>query len=185
MSIPLFGPAKPPITPFILNDAGNTTSWQLVVSTAGVFSWSAVGFNAAAYPVSPYPMATSPTGFKTSLSVLAAGTWPPVIATPSGDKSPYKVRLAPTPQDNRQTEIIYAAKWMDILNGNGYNVIPDEGHGAQLDFAKAELLRGNNDDMADKYETMAMQKNTEFLTFIRNRQTQQAQNQVPFLTDLD
>jgi hypothetical protein len=185
VSTPLFGPSQPPIVPFILNDATNITSWQLTVSNAGVFSWTSVAFNAAAYPISPYVMATLPTNLQTSLSVSIAGAWPPPIGKPSSNKGPYKVRLAPTPQDLRQTEIIYAAKWLDIYNANSYNVIPDEGHGAQLDFAKAELLRGNSDDLAQQYETQAMAKLSEFLTYVRNRQTQMASRQEPYVSDLD
>jgi len=183
-STPMFGSALPPIVPFYLNDAGNTTSWQLVVSNAGVFSWLTVAFSSS-YRVSPFPMATLPLNQQTSLGVTAAGTWPPPIGQPTQDKGPYKVRLAPPPSDQRQTEIIYAAKWVDIYNANSYNVIPDEGHGAQLDFAKAELLRGNSDDLAPQYEQQAMQKTTEFLTFVRNRQNQQPTRQETYLQDLD
>lgn len=95
------------------------------------------------------------------------------------------VRIAPMPQDVRQTELIYAAKWLDIVNQNSYNVIPTEGHQAQLDFAKADLMRANSDDLAAQYETSAMQQLTEFLTFVRNRQTQQVSRCEPYLLDLD
>jgi hypothetical protein len=183
-STPMFGSALPPITPFFLNDPGNTTSWQLVVSNAGVFSWQTVAFSAS-YQVSPFVMATLPLNQQTSLGVTNTGTWPPPIQKPSQVKYPFKVRLAPAPSDLRQTEIIYAAKWLDIYNANSYNVIPDEGHQAQLDFAKAELMRGNSDDLADKYEQLAMQEVTEFLTFVRNRQNQQPSRQETYLTDLE
>jgi hypothetical protein len=184
MSTPLFGSAPPSIAPFIMNDPGNTTSWQLAVSNAGVFSWSAVAFSAG-YRVSPFVMATLPLNQQTSLGVTAAGSWPPPIGAPSQNKGPSKIRLAPAPSDSRQTEIIYAAKWLDIYNANSYNVIPDEGQGAQLDFAKAELLRSNSDDLAPQYEQQAMQKTTEFLTFVRNRQNQQPNRLETYLTDLD
>jgi hypothetical protein len=185
MSIPLFGSALPPIVPFYLNDPANTTSWQLVVSVAGVFSWSAVGFNPRTYPVSPFTMATVPSNMLTTISVSAAGAWPPGITKPTTDKGPYKVRLAPTPQDLRQTELIYDAKYLRIVNQNSYNVIPDEGHQCQLDFAKAELMRQNSDDLAQQYETLAMEELTEFLTFVRERQSQQPAEQLPYLSDLD
>lgn len=184
-AIPLFGPALPPVVPFILNDAGNTTSWQLVVSTAGVFSWQSVTWNGAVYPVSPFVMATIPSNLQTAISVPVAGTWPPVIKKPFSEKGPYKVRLAPAPSDQRQTELMYDAKYLPIVNANSYNVIPEEGHHAQLDFAKAELMRGNSDDLADKYEALAMQQVTEFLTFIRDRQTQHRAGVQPYIYDLD
>lgn len=95
------------------------------------------------------------------------------------------IRVAPMPQDIRQTEIVYTAKWLDIVNANSHNVIPSEGHQAMLNFVKAELLRANSDDLADKYETQGMQNLNEFLTFVRNRQIQQNSTQEPYLSDLD
>lgn len=183
-STALYGSALPPIAPFYLNDPTNMTSWQLVVANGGMFSWAAIPYFPG-YPVAPFVMATIPSNLQTSLGVTAAGTWPPPIGKPTSDKGPYKVRLAPMPSDQRQTEIIYAAKWLDIQNVNSYNVIPDEGHGAQLDFATKELLMGNNDDMAAQFDSQAKEKLTEFLTFIRNRQTQLAAQVEPYLNDLD
>lgn len=179
--VPLFGSALPQVVPFYLNDAANKTSWQLEVSTAGVFSFGAVQFNPI-YPVSPYVMATMPTNLKTGLSVSQAGT--PTYLKPSDSKGPYKVRLAPRPSDMRQTELIYDAKYLQILNENSYNVIPEEGHHAQMDFAKSELLMQNSDDLAPQYEQKAMQELTEFLTFIRERQTQMVSHQEPYISDM-
>ena len=181
--VPLYGSALPSVTPFVLNDPGNTTSWQLEVSTAGVFTWSQIGFGGAAYPVSPYTMATTPSNLSVTISISAAGT--ETISAPSQSKGPNKIRLAPTPTDLRQTELIYDAKYLPIVNENSYNTIPDEGHQCQLDFAKAELFRANNDDLADKYEALALQELTEFLTFVRERQTQQFATQQPYLSDLE
>jgi hypothetical protein len=179
----LYGSALPPVTPFIVNDPGNTTSWQLVVNTLGGFSWSPVAFGGPAYPVSPFTMATMPGNLLTTISVSSAGV--ATISKPSQSKGPYKVRLAPTPTDLRQTELIYDAKYLPIYNQNSYNVIPEEGHQCQLDFAKAELMRQSSDDLADKYEALALQELTEFLTFIRERQTQQPATQQPYLNDLE
>lgn len=95
------------------------------------------------------------------------------------------VRVAPTPQDVRQTELIYDAKWLDVVNANSFNVIPTEGHQAMLDFAKADILRSNSDDLAQTYETQAVEQLTEFLTFVRDRQTQMPSTQEPYLSDLD
>lgn len=105
----------------------------------------------------------------------------------TGDQppGPYSVRLAPTPQDPRETELVYSAKFLEMWKESDINVIPPEGHGAMLDYAIAHLLQANDDDNAANYTASGNQKRAEFLTFIRDRQWQQYETQEPYLQDLD
>ena len=107
---------------------------------------------------------------------------------PAGDANKtdvYKIRLAPTPQSSLVTELIYIAKFVEIQKTTDYNLIPPEGHGAMLHYAQAELMRGNNDDLAEKLEAQADKEREEFLTFMRDRQWQTFDSQEPYLNDLD
>ena len=97
----------------------------------------------------------------------------------------YKIRIAPTPQTSLVTELIYVAKFVEIVNAKSQNIIPPEGHGLMLHYAQAELLRNNNDDLAEKLEAQANAEREEFLTFIRDRQFQTFEPQEPYLNDLD
>lgn len=106
---------------------------------------------------------------------------------PQGDANMtdvYKIRLAPTPQSSLVTELIYVAKFVEIQKATDFNIIPPEGHGAMLHYAMAELLRGMNDDQAEKWEAQGDKEREEFLTFMRDRQWQQYETQEPYLADL-
>lgn len=96
----------------------------------------------------------------------------------------YQVKLAPVPEDNRVTEIIYAARYVEIINSQSPNVIPTEGHGVQLDYAVAELLKGNNDSLMGQYDASGKEKMSEFLTWIRSRQIYQYPTQETYVDDL-
>lgn len=97
----------------------------------------------------------------------------------------YKVKFAPIPQDVRQTEIIYSARFVEMESAQAPNVIPMEGHGVMLDWAVEECLRGNNDSLAGQYAQSGMMKMTEFLTWVRSRQIYQYPTQEPYVGDLD
>lgn len=172
-----------PAPPFLLNDHTNATTWQLTVSPVGVASWTAATYNGNNASISPCVIATRPSGLPAVLNVDINGNL--TTGLEAQGKEIYKVRLAPIPQDFRQTELIYNAKYLPIFNANCYNTIPEEGHHAMLDLAVAHLLLGNSDDLAAQFETKGMQELTEFLTFIRERQTQQPAEQMPYLQDLD
>lgn len=103
-------------------------------------------------------------------------------ANPAGA---YSVRIAPAPQDIWVTELIYPSAFVEIYNAQAFNLIPIEGHGCQVDLAVAEIVRNNNDTLADTKEKQGMTKLTEFLTFVRARQEQQPRVQEPYITDLD
>jgi hypothetical protein len=102
-----------------------------------------------------------------------------------GNVEIYRVRIAPMPAIALSTEVIYVARFLELSKATDYNVIPPEGRGAMLDYAIAELVRDNNDDLAEKLEAQADKKREEFLTWIRERQYQQYDTQQPFLDDLD
>ena len=96
-----------------------------------------------------------------------------------------RIRFEPPPYDNRNVELVYVASYVEITNATSANVIPQEGHDAQLYHAVAQLLADNGDDpsaaaaSAEAYEI-------EFLKWARARQAQTAVTHVqPYIDDLD
>lgn len=109
---------------------------------------------------------------------VAAGTAGQVTET-------YKIRLAPMPGSALQTELFYAAKFLEITGKQSSLTIPLEGHDALADLATAKLLHLNSDVLGGEFERMGETETEEFLTYIRNRQIQAAPSQEPYLGDLD
>lgn len=79
--------------------------------------------------------------------------------------------FSPAIDQVRQCEIAYTAKWLPIINAASINTLPTEGTYAQQSFAIAEIHRANNDTLADVYETKGMRQLSDYLTWVRNRQT--------------
>lgn len=97
----------------------------------------------------------------------------------------YNFKVAPIPQESRAVELFYAAKFLEITNAQSPLMIPTEGHQAVLAFAIAELLRGNNDNLAQEYEQRGAGDTTLYLTYVRNRQEQQPEAQQTYLDVMD
>jgi len=94
------------------------------------------------------------------------------------------VRLAPTPQDSRQTELVYTAKFIEIIDLESFLTIPDEGHEAVMYYAAADLKVLNDDDNTGDL-TMAQMHEREFLKIVRKNQTQQGPKVEPYIIDMD
>jgi hypothetical protein len=84
-----------------------------------------------------------------------------------------KIRVSPIPDTNRFVQLVYTAKWIPIVNQNSSLMMPDEGTYAMQSMATAELLRLNNDDMALQLEAQGARELTNFLDWVRTRQTQE------------
>jgi len=82
-----------------------------------------------------------------------------------------QILISPAIDTVRMCEIAYTAKWLPIVNQSSLNTLPNEGTYAQQSFAIAEIHRGNNDSLSAEYEAKGRQQLTDFLTWIRNRQT--------------
>ncbi len=80
------------------------------------------------------------------------------------------IQVSPGIDQIRQCELIYTAKWLPITGAASDVMLPDEGTHAMLNYAIAELVRSNNDSLADKYEGKGDKALTMFLTWVRNRQ---------------
>lgn len=94
------------------------------------------------------------------------------------------LRLAPIPQDARQTELVYTAKFIEITSLDDFLTIPDEGHEAVMFYASADLKVLNDDDNTGDL-TMAQMHEREFLKIVRKNQTQKGPQVEPYITDLD
>lgn len=94
------------------------------------------------------------------------------------------IRLAPTPQDTRQTELVYTAKFIEITSLDDFLTIPDEGHEAVMYYAAADLKVLNDDDNTGDL-TMAQMHEREFLKIVRKNQTQKGPQVEPYIDDLD
>jgi hypothetical protein len=99
------------------------------------------------------------------------------------DDEIYSIFINPIPQSTRQVELIYTAKYLEVGKGTDPFVIPGDLRDVVLDFAVAELLRANNDDLADKYMASAQNKLDMALTLIRDRQLQHLTTVTPYLSE--
>lgn len=97
----------------------------------------------------------------------------------------WNVEIAPVPEAALLCQIVYIAKYVPITGANSFLMIPDEGRDAVEAIATAELLRRNSDQGAAAYEARGKEDLDYFLTWMRDRQIQQAPLQEPYLSDLD
>lgn len=96
-----------------------------------------------------------------------------------------RIRFEPPPYDNRNVELVYVAQYQEITGALSTNVIPAEGHDAQLYHAVAILLSDNGDDPSTA-EGIAEMCEVEFLKWARARQIQTAVTHVqPYVDDMD
>jgi hypothetical protein len=82
-----------------------------------------------------------------------------------------KITITPAVDVVRMCEIAYTAKWLPITNEQSHLMLPEEGTYAMQNFALAEILRANDDSLANEYEAKANKHLTAFLTWVRNRQS--------------
>ncbi len=104
-------------------------------------------------------------------------------AIDGNDDQTLSIFITPIPQDTRQVELVYTAKYVEVFAVTDPYMIPIDLRDFVLDFAIAELLRGNNDDLADKYVGAAQTKIDMALTLIRDRQLQQPTTVTPYLAE--
>lgn len=97
----------------------------------------------------------------------------------------YKVRIAPTPGEAHQTELVYSAKFIEMRSDKDVCVIPEEGRGALLEYAVANLLAGKDDSKAVAARAMGDEAKELYLTSVRDRQIQQYSGVQPYLDQLD
>jgi hypothetical protein len=110
---------------------------------------------------------------------------PQSVASDADDDETYNIRFSPNPIDTRTVELVYTAKFVEVTGTGSHLVIPDDGRGAVLDYAVAELLTLNGDDRAGQFYQNAERKLTMFLTLVRDRQLQDPPQVEPYLSDLD
>lgn len=95
------------------------------------------------------------------------------------------VKFAPMPQDNRKTELVYTAKFVEITGAESFCVIDPPGHNALKYLAVAELLASNDDDNADRFEGKGNTHKTQYLKLVRARQRTINRQVEPFINDMD
>lgn len=93
----------------------------------------------------------------------------------------YTIQLEPLPQDNRQVELKYIVKFLEVAAVTDPYVIPDELRDVVCDLAVAELVRGNNDSLADVYTAAGTAKMSMALTAIREKQLAHRRSVEPYL----
>lgn len=102
-------------------------------------------------------------------------------AIDGNDDEIYTIYINPIPQDTRQVELLYMAKYVEVHVGTDPYMIPKDMRDVALDFASSELLRGNNDDLSEKYYEAGNIKLSMALTLIRDRQLQHLTSVEPYL----
>lgn len=95
------------------------------------------------------------------------------------------IRVAPIPNDTRFTELVYTAKFIEIMGAESPLVIDPEGHDALKNLAVVELLDANDDDNREKFLERGNYHKTQYLKLVRKRQVQQRPQCEPYIDDLD
>jgi hypothetical protein len=96
-----------------------------------------------------------------------------------------RFRIEPPPQDPRQVELVFVARYVEINSAADPKTLPNEADGAVVAFAAASLL-GDNDDSARANLLDEGERNErEFLKWVRNRQFQKVRTVEPYVEDLD
>lgn len=109
------------------------------------------------------------------------GPYLPEITAATASTQIQQILISPAIDVVRFCEIAYTAKWLPIVNQNSLNTLPNEGTYAQQSFAIAEIHRGNNDSLSAEYEAKGKNQLTDFLTWVRNRQTVKWPQITPYL----
>jgi hypothetical protein len=91
-----------------------------------------------------------------------------------------KIRISPAPSDTRFVQLVYTAKWVQIVNDKSTLMLPNEGTYAQQNYAIAEMMRANGDAQSAEYELMGDKALRSFLTWVRSRQIQKPLGIEPF-----
>lgn len=115
------------------------------------------------------------------------GPWLDGVAAATGQET-WKIKVAPMPQDppaGRTLQLIYQAQYAPIATKDSKLMLPAEATYALRDYAIAELLRLNSDQLAAQYEATGQELETRYLAWLRQRQVQQVPIQQPYLDDLD
>jgi hypothetical protein len=97
--------------------------------------------------------------------------------------APQQIQITPAVDTDRQCQLVYTAKYLPLTNPNSLLSLPDEGTYAQQSFAIAEVLRANNDALAGDYQAKGKDQLTDFLTWVRDRQTVERPQITGYLED--
>jgi hypothetical protein len=95
------------------------------------------------------------------------------------------IRVEPIPQETHNTELVYTADFLEITGAESVLVIDPEGHDTVKYLATAELLAANDDDNAERFESMGNTQKTQYLKLVRARQVQRGRTIDPYLEDMD
>lgn len=93
----------------------------------------------------------------------------------------YYIQVQPDFDQNRNVELVYAARYVEIESESDYFMIPEDGRDVVKDFALAECLEHNDDMQSQVIRQRAGEKLTEYLTLERSRQIQDTPKQVSYL----
>jgi hypothetical protein len=94
-----------------------------------------------------------------------------------------KIRIAPLPAETHFVQLVYTAKWIQVVNDKSLLMLPDEGTYAMEALATASLLRLNSDALANDFEAEGMQHLSAFVSWLRQRQIQCTPVVKPFLAE--
>lgn len=135
-----------PMEPTTLGKA-LTDGWQ------GFVNWDGFGYGST-FKYAPFLSAPN-----------TAGDLIPTIQT-------QQIAVSPTVDQPRNTQIIYAAKWLELHDATSKNMLPDEGTLAQYNGALA-ILTGDIDDTREgSYMQRAKIQLNAFLQWVADRQLQ-------------
>lgn len=93
------------------------------------------------------------------------------------------IKVSPMPQEAHTVQLIYSASWIPVTQDSDTCMLPLEAQYPVQNFATAECLRRNNDDLSLEYEAKAEKHLTRFLTWLRARQIQRLPQISAFLED--
>lgn len=95
-------------------------------------------------------------------------------ASPEADNANQvmSVRVSPLIDQTRAVQVIYTAKWIDILDDSSTMTLPEEATNAIYSKAMANLTASMDDDRSTGFANMGEMQARGFLTWVRDRQIQ-------------
>jgi len=104
-------------------------------------------------------------------------------ASPEADNSQQimSIDVSPLIDQPRSTQIVYVAKWIDILDESSSMTLPEEATNALYNKTMANLLASMDDSRAGALAALGEAQAKGFLSWVRDRQLQQGPKVEPYL----
>lgn len=104
-------------------------------------------------------------------------------ADPEADNSEQimSITVSPTIDSQRSVQLLYIAKWIDILDDSSSMTLPEEATNALYSKTMANLTASMDDDRSAGFANMGEMQAKGFLSWVRDRQLQSPPKVTPYL----